>query len=387
MAESHDARFMSDYDRLRSLTCIKWTHFDANVIPAWVADMDLPPVPAAVEAVRALVDRGDFGYNFEAQSRLPRAFIEWQVARHGWRPDATHVRVFTDVMQIVDTALWLHTEPGDGVIVFTPVYPPFLTSVDNIGRQLLDCPLDSNGWRLDATLLREVAAQGAKAILLCNPHNPTGHVFTRSELEEIARVAEEFDLSVISDEIWADLVHGEERHIPFASLSDAAASRSVSAFAASKAFSLAGLRCAVAYISDPRIAEKVAELPGHLLGGVSSLGAEATLAAWKRGAPWLDDTRQFLTVQRDHALKRIIAEMPEIGVTTPEATYLLWLDFTALEVGEDPAAWFLEHAKVALSSGLDFGVHGRGFARLNYATSRDLLDEIINRLADAVRRR
>ncbi len=374
-----------EIDRLRSLTCAKWTWHDPDVLPAWVADMDLPPVPAAVDAVRALVDRGDFGYNMAAEMQLPAAFAAWQKRHFGWELDEKRVRVFCDVMQGVETALWLHTEPGDGVVVFTPVYPPFLKTVAKSGRCVVDCPLDPVGWRLDPERLESVVDSRTTAILLCNPHNPTGRAFSREELQAIADVAERHDLLVISDEIWADLRHPGAKHIPMALVSDEVAARTMTVTAASKSFNLAGLRCAVAYLGHPGLRRKIADIPAHVFGAVGSPGAEATLAAWTCGDEWLEATRAHLTEQRDHVAKRLAAEAPEVGFALPEATYLAWLDLRATGLGSDPAKVLLESARVALSSGLDFGAGGEGFARLNFATTRPILDAILDRVIGALR--
>ena len=376
----------AELERLRALSCIKWTWHDPDVLPAWVADMDLPPAPASVEAVRALVDRGDFGYNMTAESKLATAFVDWQEARHGWRPSEEHVRVFCDVMQGVETALWLHTSPGDGVVVFTPVYPPFLRSVSKSGRRIVECALDPMAWRLDPERLAASIDAGTKAILLCNPHNPTGRVFARDELAAIAEVAERHDLLVISDEIWADLTHPGARHIPMALVGEEVAARTVTLNAASKSFNLAGLRCAIAHFGHTGVEQAMKDIPSHVFGAVGSPGAEATLAAWTRSAPWLSATKEHLTAQRDHLAARLADELPEIGFSVPEATYLAWLDMRAYGLGDDPAKPLLERARVALSSGLDFGHLGAGFARLNFATSRELLDAILDRIVDHIAR-
>jgi cystathionine beta-lyase len=373
-----------DLERLRSLTCAKWNHYDADVIPAWVADMDLPPAPVSVEAVRALVDRGDFGYTWAASSKLPEAFAAWQERNHGWRPPTDELRLFCDVVQAVETSVWLHTKPGDGVVVFTPVYPPFLGTVKAMDRRIVECPLDPDGWRLDPGLLASVIDETTRVILTCNPHNPTGHVFTRDELEAIAAVAEERDLLVVSDEIWSDLVHSGFKHIPFPTIGEDAARRSVTVSAASKAFNLAGLRCSVAHLGHAGVAEAVKALPSHVLGAVSSPGAEASLAAWTRGESWLDQTRAFLTSQRDHLAARLAEELPAVGFSLPDATYLAWLDFRELGLGDTPAVELLERARVGLSDGTDFGSRGAGFARLNFATTRPILDEIVDRIVRTV---
>lgn len=373
-----------DFQRLRSLTSAKWTWYPDDVIPAWVADMDFEPAPVAVAAARALLDRGDLGYNFAAAARIPDAFAQRQERRYGWAPDPDRVSLFCDVMQAVETTLWLHTSPGDGVVLLTPVYPPFFKAIEQCGCEVVDVPLERHGWRVDADVLAAAIEPSTRVICLCNPHNPTGRAFTRDELAAIADVAEEHDLLVISDEIWADLSYGSASHIPFASLSDEAAARTVTVTAASKAFNLAGMRCAVAHIGHAGFAEKLAELPDHVLGGVSSLGAEATLAAWQHGDEWLAETVARLQANRDHVAERLGRELPDVRFTVPEATYVAWLDFSAMGLGEEPAAMLLDEARVALSRGLDFGPHGGGFARLNFATTPAVLDEIIDRLVAAL---
>ncbi len=382
----HDpADLAAELDRLCALSGIKWSRYPKGTLAAWVADMDLPPAPAIADAVRGLVDRGDFGYNFAAHSRLPRVWAQWTAERYGWQPDEKRVHLFADVLQPADLALWLRTKPGDGVVLITPVYPPFFGMVTKTGRRIVDCPLDPEGWRLDPERLEACIDPGTRAVLFCNPHNPTGRAFSREELQAIAEVAERHDLLVISDEIWADVVYAGAKHIPFASISEEAAARTVTCHAASKSFNLAGLRCALAHVGDAELEQQMCELPGHLLGGPGSPGATATLAAWTEGGKWLAETIAFLEGQRDYLLARLAAELPEVGVQVPEATYLAWLDFRAMGVGDDPAKTLLEKAQVALGSGPDFGEHGRGFARLNFATSRVVLEEIVERVVSALR--
>ena len=374
-----------DLERLREQTCIKWTYHADDVLPAWVADMDLPPAPVVVDAVRALVDRGDFGYNWHAAKQLPEAFSAWEETRHGWRPDPERVRIFCDVMQGVDVALMTRCRPGDGVILFTPVYPPFLRSATADGRLLIDCELDPNGWRLVPERLEAAAAEPhARAILLCNPHNPTGRAFSLEELTFIAEAAERHDLFVVSDEIWCDVVYPGAKHIPFASLADEVAARTVTLSAASKAFNVAGLHCAVAHVGDSVVRDAIKALPGHILGAVGSPGAEATLAAWTCGQPWLAETMAHLEKMRDHLAARLTAELPGVRCTVPEATYLAWLDFSAYGLGDDPAKVLLDEGRVALSNGPDFGEHGVGFARFNFATTEAMLDAVVDRVVARV---
>ena len=290
-------------------------------------------------------------------------------------------------MQAVETTIWLHTEPGDGVVLFTPVYFPFFPAVTSTGRRIVDCPLDPDGWRIDPGAARGRSSTRPPARSCCATRTtpPAGSSTPRSS-RAIAEVAERHDLLVISDEIWGDLTHPGAKHVPIASLGEDIAARTVTISAASKAFNIAGLHCAVAHIGHAGVAEALAALPRHLLGAVGSPGAEATLAAWTAGEPWLGDraraphraARPPRRPARGRAARRAAS-------TLPEATYLAWLDFRALGLGDRPEKRILERGRVALSAGLDFGAEGAGFARLNFATSREILDEIVDRIVLAVR--
>ncbi len=372
-------------EQLRRLTGIKWNRHGPEVLAAWVADMDIKAPPSVIDALEGIVSRADFGYNRTALGHLPETFARWQRDHHGWSVEPNEIRVFCDVLHAIDTALWLLTEPGDGVVLFTPIYPPFLTAVNGTGRRLIDVPLDPDGWRLDPDRLRAAIDDRTRAILLCNPHNPTGRVFDPDELAAIAEVAHDRDLVLLSDEVWADLVFPGVSHRPLSSLGPEVAARTVTISAASKAFNLAGLRCAVAHLGHRQLAAQIEALPAHLLGAVGTPGAEATLAAWSTGQDWLAALLGHLEARRDQLVRRLAAELPALHVTTPQATYLAWLDFRPLGMGHNPADWLLERAGVALSAGPDFGARGHGFARLNFATSEIILDEIIDRIVAAAK--
>lgn len=373
-----------DTEELRRLSGIKWSRDGADVVPAWVADMDLRTPAFIRDAVSGLVQRSDLGYNRQIPEAVPPAFARWQEEHHGWSVDPGQVRLFCDVLHAIDTALWLSTEPGDGIVLLTPIYPPFLKAIDGGGRRLVDVPLDPDGWRLDPERLEAAIDPTTKVVLTCNPHNPTGRVFTRDELELLARVVVEHDLLLVSDEVWGDLLHPGGTHIPVASLGPEIAARTVTVSSASKAFNMAGLRCAVAHLGDRALAQAIEALPAHLLGAVSTPGAMAALAAWTDGGPWLETLRRHLTDRREQLSGRLAAELPKVGFQPPEATYLAWLDFRALELGADPQEHLYERAGVALSPGPDFGIHGHGWTRLNFATSASILDEIIDRMVAAV---
>ncbi len=370
----------ADLARLRTLDGAKWSRYDDDVIPAWVADMDFAPAPIAVEAIRSVIDRGDVGYNHLARLDLAAAFADWQKVHHDWSPDPSECVLFNDVLHAIEYTIWHCTEPGDGIVLLTPIYPPFIHAVESSGRRIIDCPLDPVDWSFDPEVLERVIDDRTRVVLWCNPHNPTGRVFSADEMNGLADVVARHDLIVISDEVWGDLVYPGEKHRPVALGPSELASRTVTISAVSKSFNLAGLRSAVAHLGHPAIRERFLAHPDHLRGAVNTLGAEAALACWRSGLPWLDELRAHLLSQRDHLDARLAAELPAVRFLPPQGTYLAWLDFRALELGPSPSKKLLHEGRVALSPGPDFGPRGEGFARLNFATSRVILDEILDRM-------
>jgi cystathionine beta-lyase len=276
------------------------------------------------------------------------------------------------------------------VLVLTPSYPPFLKAIEEMGRRLLPVPAvrAGAGWAFDLEAARQLAARpGAKVLLLVNPHNPTGRVLRRDELLALGEVAEHHDLLVVSDEIHADLVLTGASHVPFASLSEPLAARTVTLYSASKAYNLGGLRCALGHVGPALVDQELAALPSHLLGALSTPAVGATLAAWSpEGNLWLERC-----LSRLRANRRLLAEWlagegarTAVGGDPPEATYLAWLDFRRTGLGDDPAKRLLLEARVMMSPGREFGPGGAGFCRLNFATTERLLHEILDRVAKAL---
>ncbi|MFG1998003.1 MalY/PatB family protein [Spirillospora sp. NPDC048911] len=372
-----------DIEALRSRPGVKWAKAGPDVLPAWVADMDFP-VAAPIREVLEESVRGTLGYPTwieEPEAHpLKAAFAERMRRLHGLTFEPAHVRVHTELIQSLQVMLHVATRPGDAVAMHTPNYPPFLRTLTDMRRRLVPIPMldDPDGWIFDTErLAADVARSGCRALVLVNPHNPTGRVLTRDELTAIAELAERHDLLIISDEIHAELTYAPHQHIPMASL---APDRTVTLSSASKSFNLAGLRCSVAHIGDARVRQALDAQPPALFGEVSFLSVFAALAAWERGDDWLSRTRQTLTRNR-----QLVADgLPNgIGLHVPEATYLAWLDCRKLDVGADPSTFFLDHADVLLSPGPSFGPGGEGFARLNFATSAPVLEEILHRIRKA----
>jgi cystathionine beta-lyase len=365
----------------------KWATYPDDVLPLWVADMDLPIAEPVRRMLTRAVQRSDLGYPIHpAPTDLPGLTVARMQDRFGWSPEPSRVEILTDVVQGMYVAVNQFSQAGDGVIVQTPIYSPFLNLAAFEGRRRIDVPMveESLHYRVDLEALSAAIDEGTRVILLCNPHNPTGRVLTRDELEGIAALAIERDLIVVSDEIHSDLIYSGRRHIPIASLSPEMEARTITLTAASKAFNLAGLRCAVAILGSDDVARRFRKLARHIRGGLSVPGIEAIQQAWRYGGPWLEAAVTHLEANRDFVVECVRADLPGIDVVAPESTYLAWLDCRSLDLAPTPYEFFLEKARVALSPGRSFGPPGEGFARINFATSRGILSEALERMVKAL---
>jgi cystathionine beta-lyase len=369
-------------ERLRERRSAKWTHYEADVLPAWVAEMDFPLAPAVKDALRAAVERDDAGYANPAASGIAPALGGFVERRMGWSPEPGQVVTCTDVVAGLTDLLRVIAAPGDPVIVTPPVYHPFFSLVPEARCELLEVPL-RDGRDLDLEAIDAAFAGGARAMLLCNPHNPTGAVVARRELEALADLAVEHEAWILSDEIHAPLVLPGAEHVPFVTVSPNAAARGIALVSASKTFNLAGLGCAQIVTAAEPALTAVAELPfsarhcGHF-------GVIATEAAYTGADDWLDAVLVVLDFNRAHLGELLGARLPEARYLPPAAGYLAWIDLRAYDLGADPAAPIHERGRLALSSGPMFGRGGEGFVRLNFGTSPDLVAEAVERIASVV---
>ena len=384
-----------DLELLKTRFSEKWETYPGEIHPAWVAEMDFPLAEPIRVVLERAVDRWDFGYPIAPnETGLREAFCERMQRLWDWQTQPDQVEILTDVVQGLYIALQAYTEPGDGAVIQTAIYPPFLDAARETRRSLVEHRLiapearGETGYRLDLDSLRDRIDERTRIALLCNPHNPSGRVFRRDELEALAELARQEDWVVVVDEIHQDLVFSGHEHIPFATLSEDAAARCVTLTSATKAFNIPGLRTAVAHFGSRALQRRFnACIPRHTRGGIGLLGLYATVAAWRHSDPWLAEVRQYLEANRDFLVEYLAAELPEIRCQAPEATYLAWLDCRALDLSPSPARFFYEHAQVALSEGANFGPGWEGFARLNFATSRSLLQRVLEQLTKAVRSR
>jgi cystathionine beta-lyase len=377
-------------DVLRSRRNVKWAKYAPDVLPAWVAEMDFAVAHPIRRAIDRLVTDQEYGYaGRTGDAGVPEAFAARMQDRFDWTIDPSLVLPLSDLVQGTFAALTVFAEPGDGIILQLPAYPPFHAAITETGRRLIPFPLASDGSRfvMDLDAMKALIDDRTRVLLLCNPQNPTGRVWGVDELEAYGRIAIEHDLIIVSDEIHCDLLHGDVRHIPIASLSPEIAARTITLNSPTKSFNIPGLRCGVMHFGSQALKDRFDKrIPGHLMGSVSIFGLDATVAAWRHGQPWLDDVKTHLTAMRDRLDSRMAAELPGIRWHAPEATYLGWLDCSRLGLGTTAFNFFHDHAKVALSPGENFLNSAGDHVRINFATSARILDEIITRMAEAVRR-
>ena len=343
--------------------------------------MDFPVAPVIRERLAALLDplMGDLGYPDwprPVRSPLPELFVARMGDRFGWRPEPDRVIELADVVQGIQMAVHHLTRPGDGVVLHTPAYPPFFAAIEGLGRRVLRVP-----WPFDPDRTAAVMADPtARVLLLCHPHNPTGHVFARTELEQLAELAARHRLTVVSDEIHADLTHRPHVHLPFASLGAEVEARTVTVTSASKAFNLAGLRWAALHAGSDAMLDALRALPDHYLGAPNLPAVVATDAAWTAGDDWRRAVLEVLDENRRGLVELLARHLPGVGYRVPEATYLAWLDCRGLGWGDDPSVEFVRRG-VELSPGPTFGTEGAGHVRLNLATSRAVLEQIVIAMA------
>jgi cystathionine beta-lyase len=384
-------------EQLRLRTSMKWRAHPPDVIPLWVAEMDVNLPPTVADALHRAIDIGDTGYPYG--TALAEAVSEFASRRWEWHDlEVGRTAIVPDVMLGIVEMLRLVTDRGDAVVVNPPVYAPFYAFVSHDGRRVIEAPLDGDG-RIDLDALAEAfvragASGGRVAYLLCNPHNPTGSVHTADELRGVAELARRFGVRVVSDEIHAPVILSGSRFTPY--LTVPGAENALAVTSASKAWSLSGLKAALA-IAGPEAAGDLRRMPEEVSHGPSHLGVIAHAEAFRTGGDWLDALLDGLDANRALLGDLVAEHLPGVKYQRPQGTYLAWLDCRELGFDEEvadglavvadlsgPARWFLDHAGVALSSGHVFGTGGAGHVRLNFATSQGVLVEAISRMGRAL---
>ncbi len=366
---------------LRKRKSVKWRSFPADVLPLPVAEMDFPIAEPIKLALRDMIDRSDTGY-LGPFPEMFEAFRDFSIARWGWQPDLTQMRFATDVgvgtVEVIRTLI----NPGEKVVLNSPVYENMWRWVAEVKAELVDLPLleSEMGYSIDFEGLERAYASGAKVHLLCSPHNPVGILYTRDEQAKIAELAKKYGVIVISDEIHAALTFKGNNFFPFLSVSEAAKEVGICVTSASKAFNLAGLKCAMIITENELLKEKINSMPQSVAFRASLFGAVAATAAFSRAQDWLEGALLTLDQNRNLIRTLIDTKIPAINYRTPDFGYLAWLDLSQLGLGEDPAKTLLEQGKLAVNSGVVYGPKHKSFVRLNYGTGSEIIEEAFSRI-------
>jgi cystathionine beta-lyase len=360
----------------------KWSEQEPDVLASTVAEMDFPLAPDVIAALHAAIDRHDLGYTPATATRLPAAFAEFALRRLGWSVDQDQITLAPDVMAGLIELCRILVPRGERVAYFTPAYPPFFVELPQAEVELVQLPLHAADV-VDLEALEAALAAGLRALVLNNPHNPTGRVIPRAELEQIAELCDHYQCWVLADEIHAPLVLEGASWTPWLQVSDAARERGIALTSASKAFNVAGLKAAFMVTASDRAQQAARRLP-LLTDRVGILGVIAAEAAYTDGDRWLDAVRAQLAANREFLGQLLESELPKIKWMPPQASYLAWLDCRELGLGDDPAEIFLAQGRIALSRGLDYGQEGAGFVRLNFGTSPEHIAAAVRRMARAI---
>lgn len=372
----------------RTTESLKWRVYAEDVLPMWVADMDFLSPPPVIEALQQRVEHGVFGYAVDPPS-LKQAIVAWLESRYNWRVNEEEIIFVPSVVSGFNLVAMALRAPGAGLLIQTPVYPPFLNVARQAGMKDQRVPLsrDTEGrYYVDGERFRAALTPETRMFLLCNPHNPVGRVFTREELWAMAEACLERDVLICSDEIHCDLVYSGHTHIPIATLDPGVAQKTVTLMSPSKTFNVAGLKFAFAIVPDPALRKTLKQLVHDLGGGMNIMGLVAAEAAYTRGAEWLQALLGVLEANRDFLYEFVHNELPGVKMNRPEATYLAWLDCRDLDLQPNPYEFFLNEARVALNNGRDFGQEGRGFVRLNFGCPRAVLERGLMRMKEALER-
>ncbi|UAL46721.1 pyridoxal phosphate-dependent aminotransferase [Sutcliffiella horikoshii] len=388
---------MKSYDFNESInrkntSSVKWDETgrvfgSSDVLPMWVADMDFQAPQEVTKAIMDKAQHGIYGYTAISTS-VDDAVSSWFQKQHGWELKQEWLTYISGVVPALSATIQTFSNPGDKVIVFSPVYYPFYDMVTYNDRKLITSPMEYRNGRyyMDLQDFEAKLDGDVKLLLLCNPHNPGGTVWTREELEQLGKICVKHNVIIVSDDIHADLVFENHTYNAIAFISDDIARQTVTCIAPTKTFNIAGLQAAAMVTSNDSFREKLElfmKKQGHFL--LNMLGVSAMEAAYRHGKPWLDEVLDYIEDNMDYAVEYIQKEIPGVDASKPEGTYLLWIDCRKLGLGEEELKRLLLHkGKLALESGGKFGKEGNGFVRMNVACTKTTLQEGLLRLKTAL---
>ena len=359
---------------------IKWSLYDKDVLPLWVADMDFKSPDFILSAIKERTDHGVLGYS-RSQDSTKTAIQNWLRRRHDWNVEIEDILIIPGVVPGFNVTARAFTRPGDSLFFHTPAYHPFFNVSKNSGLIQITAPLThlNGAYTISKEQLLAALTPSTRLFLLCNPQNPTGRVYSIDELIKIAEACLHNNTFICSDEIHSDLVFTGHKHLPIATLSKEVSSITITLISASKTFNIAGLKSSAAIITNPILREKFQEAANGFLGSVNLLGETALRAAYQKGDDWLNSLLRYLELNRDIVFDFVESELKGISVSKPEGTYLAWLD--CREIGlENPAEFFLDRGRVGLNSGDWFGKGYHQFVRLNFGCPKNTLLQALERI-------
>ncbi len=390
----HKKMFDQKTNRLNT-SCVKWDlrqqlFGGTDVLPMWIADMDFMAPPSVIDALVQRARHGVFGYSFVPDSYYA-AIINWLQRRHGWQVEKEWLAQSPGIVPALCMLIRCFSAPGDKIIIQQPVYYPFSEIIALNDRVLVNNALKFDGQRyiMDFVELEQQLAAGAKIFIFCSPHNPVGRVWNKDELERVGQLCQKYNTLLISDEIHADLVYPDHKHIPIASLAKSFLNNIITCMSPSKTFNLAGLQAAYLIIPNAEMRKRYEKEQHSLcLNYPNNFGIVALEAAYNTAESWLDELLVYLAANLKYLTEFIVQYIPQIKVIHPEGTYLVWLDCRALGMnGTELKNFFYQEAKVALDIGDKFGAGGVGFARINIACPRELLVDGLQRIKDTIHAR
>lgn len=372
---------------------VKWDTLEevfqsGDVLPMWVADMDFKAPEAVNNALIERAKHGVYGYTI-INPEVKGSIVNWLHRRFNWKVEEEWLSFSPGVVTSLHIAVQAFTEPEDKVLIQTPVYPPFYNVIEAHNRQIVKSPLILKGdhYSIDFTDFENKLKQGVKAFILCSPHNPVGRVWTKEELQKMAELCIENDVILISDEIHADLVLGDYKHTPIATLSEDIAMQTVTCMAPSKTFNLAGLQASYIVTKQPEKRLKIDQLlKKQGLGSLNTMGSTALHAAYEHGEEWLKELLKLLNSHQEYVVEMFKTHTPELKVIPAQGTYLLWIDCSRLGMTDEELHQFMvSEARVGLNAGSSYGEEGKQFMRMNIATSRQTLEKGVKQIVKAVK--
>ena len=386
-----------DFDHVpdrRPTDSTKWNMYDADVLPLWVADMDFPVAEPILQALRTRIDHGIFGYpdthpRPHVVSDLQQVLVDRMERLYNWQVAPEELVFLPGVIVGLNLTCHAIAITGGEVLVQTPVYKPFLDLAGQAGMQRQDAMLrrgPDGHYEVDWQAFEAGFTEQTRVFILCNPHNPVGRVFRIDELERMAETCLRKGVVICSDEIHCDLLFKGQKHIPIASLDMEITRNTVTLMAPTKTFNIAGLQCSFAIVQDKQLRLKLEQSKKGLVMWENLIGLTATLAAYRDGQEWLDQVLLYLEGNRDFVYEYVQANLPQLQIVKPEGTYLAWLDCRKTGIQGNPCEFFIKEAGVALNEGASFGKGGEGFVRLNFACTRDILTQALERMKAALQK-